>query len=82
MSYQDRVHSHVDSADTHQDTPAQSHTETEEEGVLEEKTVRHSHQHASRQGHQGSGVLMPLTSLRAYAEARPPFFSTPDRWTK
>lgn len=85
MSYQDRMHSHVDSADTNQDTPAQSHTETEDEGVLKEKTIRHSHQHASRQGHKGSGVLMPLTSLHAcmhaYAEACPPLFIL-DRWTK
>lgn len=65
MSYQDRMHSHVDSADTNQDTPAQSHTQAEEEGVLKEKTIRHSHQHASRQGHKGSGVFMPPTSLHA-----------------
>lgn len=65
MSYQDRMHPHVDSADTNQDTPAQSHTQTEEEGVLEEKTIRHSHQHASRQGHKGSGVFVPPTSLHA-----------------
>lgn len=41
------MHSHVDSADTDQATPAQSHTETEEEGVLKEETIRHSYQRLS-----------------------------------
>lgn len=31
------MHSHVDPADTDQDTPAQRHTETEKEGVLREE---------------------------------------------
>lgn len=55
------MHSHVDSADTDQDTPAQSHTETEEKGVLKEKTIRHSYQHLSMQKHKG------MLGLCAYA---------------
>lgn len=62
------MHSHVDSADTDQDTPAQSHTETEEEGVLKKETVRHSYQHLPMQKDKArSGcVLTPLTSLHAF----------------
>lgn len=36
------MHPHVDSADTDQDTPAQSHREPEEEGVLKE-TIGHNY---------------------------------------
>lgn len=39
-THQDRMHAHVDSADTDQDAPAQGHAEAEEEGVLEEETSR------------------------------------------
>lgn len=34
-TYQNGMHSHVDSAHTHQDTPAKSHTKAKQEGVLE-----------------------------------------------
>lgn len=62
------MHSHVDSADTDQDTPAQSHTETEEEGVLKEETIRHSYQVTCPYRNTkacSDCVLMPLTTLHA-----------------
>lgn len=34
VAYQNRVHPHVDSAYTDQDTPAESHTEAQEERIL------------------------------------------------
>lgn len=53
------MHPHVDSADADQDTPAQSHREPEEEGVLErEQADNYRHQSTQKQAASRKFVLV------------------------
>lgn len=72
------MHPHVDSADADQDTPAQSHREPEEEGVLErEQADNYRHRSTQKQGARFGVLPLPNVQDNHRGSSRLHFFCVP-----